>query len=315
MSFIKSITLAALLATSSAGAQSLEGELNNSHSDAEISVNKFSVSEIKLPKSEFVKIDAKTVPLENIAMNEEQPDWTYIAGISTLTGLAAYLVHEAYTHQFWWPDRSPAHWMVDNNYALGIDKAGHAFAFNTLATGYYRMFKTAGFEDMTARIMGATTGAVWQFYTESHELRGPNKIFGGDPLDIAGGWLGASKVILDGLSPFSNDITLKMSFFPRQHPKYDKYNSMENDYLHQNPWLSYNIKNGVSIAVGLRLSTWQQGDPNAHVQILIAPDFDFRTLSDSPIVEFFNRIKLPVPALMIEPSLGKISIDWSYKFN
>jgi len=315
MNLIKRITLATLLATSSAGAQSLDSDLNNSYSNTEININKLSLADTRLPVSEFVKKDIKDVPLENVTIDKTRLDWMYMLGVMAATGFAAYEVHQAYTHQFWWPDRSPPHWMIDNKYALGIDKAGHMFASNTVATGYYFFSKSAGFDDKTARVMGTAFGMAWQAYSEGHELRGPNKIFGGDPLDIAGGWIGASKVTLDGIFPFSNDLTLKMSFYPRRHPKYSGYNSIENDYEHQNTWLSYNIKNGWSIAVGLRMNTWKQGDPNAHVQILLAPDFDFRTLSNSPIVAIASKIMPFVPTVIIDPKLGTLRIGWSYKID
>jgi len=315
MNLIKGLTLAALLATSSASSQYLNGESNNSYYSAEPMINKLSAQDLKMPVSEFVKKDIKTVPLENIMMNESELDWTYIGGIIAATGFGAYEVHKAYTHQFWWPDRSPAHWMVDNNYALGIDKAGHAFAFNTLSTGYYFMFKSAGFDDMTSRIIGTAFGMAWQGYSEGHELRGPKGVFGGDPLDVAGGWLGASKVLLDGLFPFLDRFTLKMSFYPRQHPKYSGYNSMENDYEHQNTWLSYNIKNGWSVALGVRMSTWKQGDPDAHVQLMLAPDFDLRVLSNSPIVTMIGKVMPLVPAVIYDTKQHKFWLGLSYKID
>jgi hypothetical protein len=227
---------------------------------------------------------------------------------------AAYIIHQNYIHQKWWEYRGK--WHVDLANAKDgnwFDKVGHFTAWYLVADGVRQTYSIAGMDDKDATLAGLVSAAGFHLITEGHEGFGPH--FGFDPVDYAAGMLGAGLMYMQGQSDFFRGISPKISYMPDKshwenpifkNSKTSEYKWMK-DYEAQKYWLSFNIKDGWSVALGANLDNFllNQGK----WQVYLSPDYDLKQIDTgsefaNTVLNYLNLIKLPTPSIRIYPKFG-----------
>jgi hypothetical protein len=248
-------------------------------------------------------------------MNKTSLDIPVVIGIGAVTAGGIVLINQNYIHQKWWPYRGK--WHVDFANAKDgnwFDKLGHMTAWYMIADGVRELYKIAGMNDDDARLTGLIYAAGLHLFTEGHEGYGPH--FGFDPLDVTFGvGFGAGLMFMQGKSDFFRRISMKMSYWPdpshANHPMYKNSKTQEyhwmKDYEAQRYWLSYDIKDGWSVAIGANLDDFLMN--RGKWQIYISPDYDLKQIDAgseilNDALSFLNLVKLPTPAIRIYPKFG-----------
>ena len=139
-------------------------------------------------------------------------DWTRvaIAGGGLAAGVTALHIYQA--NAWWSNNRAPFHVIEDDAYQAEFDKVGHSFG------GYYSSFffdeayRWAGLDSAQSALLGAFSGALWEFYIESEDGFAHDWGFsrGDAKADIAG----AAFYLLNQRVPFLRDFRVKWFYTP-----------------------------------------------------------------------------------------------------
>ena len=132
-----------------------------------------------------------------------------LGGATAATVVAVHL----YQQQAWWQGpRAPFRFENDWDYALNIDKFGHAFGAYFLSHIFSYALRWGGLRDSAAVFYGALFGLGYQLYVEVED--GFHRNYGFSPgdaiADVAGAMLPLAQMSIPVLSNFS----LKWSYFP-----------------------------------------------------------------------------------------------------
>jgi hypothetical protein len=250
-------------------------------------------------------------------------DWTRvaIAGGGLTAGVAALHIYQA--NAWWSNNRAPFHVIEDDQYQAEFDKVGHSFG------GYYSSFffdeayRWAGLDSAQATLLGAFSGALWEFYIETEDGFAHDWGFsrGDAKADIAG----AALYLLNNRVPFMRNFRYKWFYTPttkvtENHPDIPGHNAtIIEDYGGQTYYLRADVHrmlpddakpywpSWLNLAFGV--SGYNINQVDRQKAYYISLDYDMDKLipeSSIGIVNFFRRAlgywHFPAPALRLSPN-------------
>src|SRR5512140_1488255 len=113
-------------------------------------------------------------------------DTTKVNGLklATLSGVVVGSVAAVHVYQMnaWWQGpRAPFRFENDWDYALNIDKMGHAYAAYLLSSVFASRLSWGGFSEGTSMFFGPSLGLAYQMYVEGED--GFHREYGFSPGD------------------------------------------------------------------------------------------------------------------------------------
>lgn len=253
-----------------------------------------------------------------------------------------YGLHVLQSNAWWKDNRQAFHFQDDWDYALQVDKIGHAFG------GYYMSYilgegvQGCGFSVTTSRWLGATLGFLYQTYVEVEDGYGAQ--WGFSPTDFAGDFLGAAYFMAQHYVPALENFNLKWEYVPAQwvgertvrHPT-----AVVDDYNSSTFWLSANVHNllpenlksywpsWLNLALGYGVRDISYDDPTLGAdfqmpkrRFIIGLDYDFvRLMPDGP--NFWNWVRqgmnwfkiIPAPAISFGDEGTRFYLLYPFKFD
>jgi len=171
----------------------------------------------------------------------------------------AYIIYEInkYYKSTWWKEDSnyyydgSFHVVRDWDYALGLDKIGHAYGTAVISHFFSSGFQAANVDYELSVWLGAIGGLGMQLYVEIQDGYAPTDKVTGEPKwgfspgDAIADFIGASYFVARYYYPYLNNFQLRVSYYPseamRNGEKPD--NNISDDYDGQKMWLAFRMKN------------------------------------------------------------------------
>ncbi len=171
----------------------------------------------------------------------------------------AYIIYQInnYYKNTWWKEDSnyyydgSFHVVHDNQYALSLDKFGHAYGTSVISHFFSSGLQAANVNQELATWLGAFGGLSMQLYVEIQDGFAPTDKVTGEPKwgfspeDAIADFIGASYFVARYYYPYLNNFQLRVSYFPseamRNGLKPD--NNISDDYDGQKMWLAFRMKN------------------------------------------------------------------------
>jgi hypothetical protein len=129
-------------------------------------------------------------------------------------GLAATItaLHVYQLNAWWNADRAPFHVIEDPTYQANFDKAGHIYGSYYSAHFFDEAYSWAGLDSAQSALLGAFSGALWEFYIEIED--GFARSWGFSRGDAKSDILGATFYLLNQRVPFLRDFKVKWFYTP-----------------------------------------------------------------------------------------------------
>jgi hypothetical protein len=232
------------------------------------------------------------------------------------TGTAIHL----YQQKAWWSEqRTKFHFQDDWDYALWIDKIGHAYGAMLIQHGISAGLEAANLESEQCVWYGSIAALSFQTFIEIEDGFGPQ--WGFSPGDFYGDVFGSAYPVLQYYVPFFKNIMFKASYLPKDlnktNPNSGQKHIIVDDYHGQKFWLSARMKNFLPkniaevwpeflmLAVGMGVKKLD-GSGGGQREFYIALDFDAETIPLYGGVWQFvkntlNFIHFPMPGIRISP--------------
>lgn len=150
---------------------------------------------------------------DSVARNDSsEVNWARVA-IAT-GGLAAGItgLHIYQSNAWWSNNRAPFHVIEDDQYQAEFDKVGHFFGGYYSSYFFDEAYRWAGLDTAQSAVLGAFSGALWEFYIESED--GFAHDWGFSRGDAKSDILGASFYLLNNRIPFLRDFRVKWFYTP-----------------------------------------------------------------------------------------------------
>ncbi len=132
-----------------------------------------------------------------------------VGGVTAATVTAVHLYQ---AHAWWQGSRAPFRFENDWDYALNIDKFGHAYGAYFLSHLFSYSLSWCGLRDSAAVFYGAMLGLGYQLYVEVED--GFHQDYGFSPGDAIADVAGAMLPLAQLAVPVLSNFTLKWSYFP-----------------------------------------------------------------------------------------------------
>lgn len=158
------------------------------------------------------------------------------------TGTAVHL----YQQKAWWSNqRSKFHFQDDWNYALGIDKIGHAYGAMLIQHGISAGLEAANLDAEKCVLYGSIAALSFQTFIEIEDGFGPQ--WGFSPGDFYGDVFGCAYPVLQYYLPYFKNFMFKASYWPKDLNKTNPISGQKHiivdDYHGQKFWLSLRMEN------------------------------------------------------------------------
>ncbi|PID59531.1 MAG: hypothetical protein CR986_05710 [Ignavibacteriae bacterium] len=183
-------------------------------------------------------------------------NYPVLAGITLGYSASIYKITNYYKNTWWKTDSNYIYdksfnVVSDNQYALNIDKFGHAFGSAVISHFLSAGFEASNFEEETAVWLGAIGGFGMQLYVEIQDGYSPKDKLTGKPKwgfspgDAIADLLGASYFVARYYYPFLNNFQMRVSYYPSDDLLNGKKpdNNFSDDYEGQKLWLAVRMKN------------------------------------------------------------------------
>lgn len=256
---------------------------------------------------------------EQINFNPFESDINYpvLAGMGAAflaTGTAIHL----YQQKAWWSEQRTAfHFQNDWNYALWIDKIGHAYGAMLIQHGISAGLEAANLDAEKSVWYGSLAAFSFQTFLEIEDGFGPQ--WGFSPGDFYGDVFGSAYPLLQYYVPFFKNIMFKASYWPtdlnKTNPNSGQKHIIADDYHGQKFWLSLRMKNllpenaaklwpeFLMLAVGMGVKNLD-GNGGGQRDFYIALDFDAETIplygsTWQFIKNTLNFIHFPMPGIRV----------------
>jgi len=132
-----------------------------------------------------------------------------VGGITAATVVGVHL----YQQKAWWQGpRAPFRFENDWDYALNVDKQGHAYGAYLLAHLFGYAMRWSGEDQASSVLYGSMFGLGYQLYVEVED--GFHKDYGFSPGDAISDVAGASVPLLQETFPVLKSFALKWSYYP-----------------------------------------------------------------------------------------------------
>lgn len=192
------------------------------------------------------------------SVNPFQKDLNYpmLAGVSLSYAYALYEINDYYKNTWWKADSNfiydgSFHVVNDWDYALWLDKIGHAYGTAVISHFFTAGFQASNVNQELATWLGAIGGLGMQLYVEIQDGFAPTDKETGEPKwgfspgDAISDFLGATYFVARYYYPYLNNFQLRVSYYPseafRNGEKPD--NNISDDYDGQKMWLAFRMKN------------------------------------------------------------------------
>lgn len=236
-------------------------------------------------------------------------------------GTAAYI--DYYQRKAWWSDqRTKFHFQNDWNYALWIDKIGHAYGAMLIQHGISAGLEAANMQSKESAIYGSLAALTFQTFIEIEDGFGPQ--WGFSPGDFGGDLFGSAYPLAQYYFPYLKNFMFKASYYPRDlnktNPNSGQTHIIADDYQGQKFWFSARMKNilpetishywpdWLMLAVGMGVRNLD-GSGGGLRDFYIALDFDTETI---PLYGKFwqfikntlNYLHLPMPGIRVNNNVA-----------
>lgn len=182
---------------------------------------------------------------ENVDPFKKKTNYPILAGIG-LAVLGTGTVIHLYQQKAWWSNqRTSFHFQNDWEYALWIDKIGHAYGGMIIQHGLSSGLEAANLTSEESAWYGAIGALAFQTFIEIEDGFGPQ--WGFSPGDFTGNLIGSAYPVLQYYFPQLKNYMLKASYWPKDlnktNPVSGQQHIIVDDYHGQKFWLSLRMKN------------------------------------------------------------------------
>jgi hypothetical protein len=260
------------------------------------------------------------------AQDSSSVDGARLAIASTVVAGTVVGVHIYQQNAWWQGPRAPFRFENDWEYALNIDKSGHAYGAYLLSNLFASTMSWVGFRDPMIVFWGAILGLSYQLYVEVED--GFHKEYGFSPGDAFSDVGGAMIPLAQATFPVLKNFALKWSYSPSQEYldalKQNKGRVFIDDYQGQIYWLAMDphflMGEGLSKAVpswlGLALGAAVRnldGAGNGEKIFYLSLDYNLSKIEASngvlrAVCTALDFIHLPAPGIALEGRRVKIGV-------
>jgi len=237
-----------------------------------------------------------------------------VSGVTLTTVVAVHL----YQQGAWWQGpRAPFRFENDWDYALNIDKLGHAYGAYLLSHLFGYSLRWSGFDRPSSVLYGSIFGLGYQLYVETED--GFHKEYGFSPGDAIADVAGAMVPLLQETFPVLRSISLKWSYSPSK--EYVDALKTEirvfiDDYQGQLYWYTWTPRRALSdgvadwfpkwLGIGFGFGARDLSDPilRRH-EYTVALDINLEEIKTGSefidaVLTALNHIHVPAPGISIE---------------
>lgn len=179
---------------------------------------------------------------DSTSQNRLNTKQKFVIGGLALQQVASFAVQ----YKWWWKDDyHPFQFEPDgfiNNYALGVDKAGHFFTSYLYFHSLNEIMKWAEFSPKTRRITSVVLPMAWAI---SIEIGDGFSSYGYSWEDLISNTMGVGVGLLQERYPYMRNFRFKMSYYPTAFYRNNGFKdwSLTSDYKGHCYWLSFDIHN------------------------------------------------------------------------
>ncbi len=186
---------------------------------------------------------AYTKQISKINPLDKDINYPILSAVGLSYAFIIYEINDYYRNTWWSSESSSFHIVNDWEYALWLDKFGHAYGTTLISHFFSSGFQAANVNDELSTWLGAVGGFGMQLYVEVQDGYGPN--WGFSPGDAVSDFVGASYFVARYYYPYLNNFQLRVSYFPSEAFLNGKKpdNNISDDYDGQKMWLAFRMKN------------------------------------------------------------------------
>ncbi len=260
------------------------------------------------------------------AQDTVRVDGVKVAALGAVVAGSVAAVHVYQMHAWWQGPRAPFRFENDWDYALNIDKMGHAYAAYFLSSAFAASLSWAGFSERTALFLGPVLGLSYQMYVEVED--GFHQEYGFSPGDGLSNITGAMLFCLRSSIPVLENFCYKYSYWPSRQYLDDVRSGQPraffDDYEGTSFWLGMDphfflgegprrvLPPWLGVGVGLAVRDLD-GLGHGDRVIMIALDLNFRRITTSSdllrtvfhLLDFFH---IPAPGLQIRRGMIQFGV-------
>ena len=247
------------------------------------------------------------------------------------TALSAGVLIHIYQHNAWWQgQQEPFRFENDWEYALNVDKFGHAYGAYSESRLARAVLLWTGFNDDAALFYGSVFGFTYQTYVEVED--GYHRSYGFSPGDAIANTIGSSLPLLQRSFPVLSNFSLKYSYFPsRQYLndlKSENFRVFIDDYEGSVFWITMDphflmspsaakaLPAWLGLALGIGGHNLEQPTPGVR-NYYLTTDVQFSRIKAggeflSALFGALDFFHFPAPGLAIENRKLKVGIFYTY---
>ncbi len=249
------------------------------------------------------------------AQDTSRVDGVRVAALTGVVAGSAAAVHVYQRHAWWQGPRAPFRFENDWDYALNIDKMGHAYAAYLLSSVFAASLAWAGFDETTSLFFGPVLGLAYQMYVEVED--GFHQQYGFSPGDGIANITGAMFFCVRSTVPVLENFSYKYTYWPSSQYLGDvragQQRAFLDDYQGTSFWLGMDPHFLMGSGFGRRVPVWLgigvglaarnlDGLGHGDRVLMVALDLNFRRIPTSSdllrsvfaVLDFFH---IPAPGL------------------
>jgi len=186
----------------------------------------------------------------------KEVNYPILTGVGLSYGYIIYEINEYYKNTWWKEDSNyyydgSFHVVNDWDYALGLDKIGHAYGTAVISHFLSSGFQAGNVNHELSVWLGAIGGFGMQLYVEIQDGYAPTDKDTGEPKwgfspgDAIADFIGASYFVARYYYPYLNNFQLRASYYPSEAMQNGEKpdNNISDDYDGQKMWLAFRMKN------------------------------------------------------------------------
>lgn len=222
-------------------------------------------------------------------------------------GLAATIaaLHIYQLNAWWNADRAPFHVIEDPGYQADFDKAGHIFGAYYSSHFFDEAYRWSGLDSGQAALLGAFSGALWEFYIETED--GFASSWGFSRGDAKSDILGGALFLVNQRVSFLRDFRIKWFYTPttkltENHPDIPGQTvTFIEDYGGQTYYLRADLHSMLSESLKPYWPSWLNLGVAISGYHINAPDFSLRSKA------WYVTLDYDMDKLIPESSIGFVN--------
>ncbi len=275
---------------------------------------------------------ADTTTRPTVFQARGQVDWTKFAISTGVLGVSFLGLHVLQNNAWWANQRGSFHVLDDPTYKDNFDKFGHTFGAYYTSHFFDEMYTWSGFDSAQSTLLGALSGAMYEFYVEIED--GFARDWGFSPGDAKADVLGATFFVLRNRIDFLRNFQYKWLYFPSSQILNGKADIQDqtlnplDDYGGQTYWVTMDVNRMLPTSakeywpkwlnLALGFGGWNldappvDGNPNPFVNrkkaYYLGFDFEIEKIIPESSIGILNFVRralgywhLPAPAYRISP--------------